>query len=250
MEYFDFIHPGEAENLPENRELAFARFVELAQPRLAEKLAKIDSREVGAYDEAREARYGFHNVVMGAARKFGIEPFASAEMALIKNYSEEDYKQFRADLSLYITQIMLHAADRERNETVPLREKTRQSLLTYMFHLREAIENSRLPDWEKARLHERTNELEKEFTRPRVRIGIIAAIVMAILAAPGQMADSYDAIARLTNSIMREIGDAKAAHDEQRQISREKPVALLPPRRKIIEKRGFERAQLDDEIPF
>jgi hypothetical protein len=119
--------------------------------------------------------------------------------------------------------------------------------------LREAIDRTHLPDWKKKRLHQRLDDLEKEFARGRVRFVVVAGIVMAILAAPGELAGSYDAVVRITNNIMRELGEAKAQDDEQRKVSHDEPVALLPPRKLEAQKtRGKKDSwdELDDEIPF
>jgi DNA-binding transcriptional regulator YbjK len=253
MEYFDFIKQGDLDNLPEDNQLAFAMFVQIAQPRLAARLEKLDSQRESDWAQFQDARYGFQNVILGAARTYGVEPLASAALPLVKNYVEDDYRQFRADLSLYVTQIMLSAADQDRSGSVPLVDKTRQGLHTYVFHLREAIGNTDLPDAKKERLNKLLDDLERELKRSRVRIAVVAGIVMHILSAPGDLTTSYDAVVRITNSIMREIGVAKEADNEQRKVSHTEPVALIEPPRPEVKKKeegGFDRSEMDDEIPF
>jgi hypothetical protein len=231
MEYFDFIKPGDLDELPEDSQLAFARFVEIAQARLAARLQKLDSNERNDWDLIQDARYGFQNLVMGAARKFGIEPFASREISGIGDYNENEYRQFRHDLTSYIAQIMLHTADADRASSVPLLDKTKQSLQTYIFHLRRAIDNTDLSADKKKALHEKLDALEKELERKRVRFVVVASIIMTILSAPGELTSSYDAVLRITNHILRELGQAKAADDEQRHISSGAPFALVAPRK-------------------
>jgi galactokinase len=257
LEYFDFIKPGELENLPEDSQLAFARVVELAAPRLAVRLEEIGERDEEAWEQRRDAQYGFQGVIMGAARKFGIEPFAGADMPLMVNYKNEDYRQFRHDLSGYITQIMLNAADVDRSNSVPLLEERRQSLRTYVHHLREAIDQSDLPDRKKKRLHKRLDDLEQELTRGRIRYTVVVGIIMAVLATTSDLGGSYDTISKVASFIMREIGLAKEADDEQRKISYDPPAALMPPRSPEAQRRGkesvpggFQRDEMDDEIPF
>jgi hypothetical protein len=171
-------------------------------------------------------------------------------MPTIEDHDDRNYRQFRHDLTHYITQIMLTTADRDRSGSVPLREETRQSLQTYIFHLREAIDRTNLPDWKKVELNKKLDDLEKELGRRRVRIAVVAGIVMTILAAPGDLVSSYDAVVRVTNSIMREIGQAKIADNEQRKISFDEPVALLPPRKEEPKAQEFAGDEMDDEIPF
>jgi hypothetical protein len=251
MDFFDFIRPEELDDLPEDPHTAFIAFVRLAEGRLTARLREIGPSDQDTYEQIDDARYGFQNVVLGAAKKFEIEPFASLEMPTLKNHNNENYRQFRADLTHYITQIMLTTADRDRSTSVPLLDNTRQSIATYVVHLREAIDHTDLPDKKKANLHKLLDSFEKELERKRVRFVVVAQVVMAVLAAPGALVGSYDAVVRITNAIMREIGEAKVADDQQRKISFEEPVALLPPRKEKVERRAsFSRGEMDDEIPF
>jgi hypothetical protein len=251
MEFFDFIKPEELDELPEDSQTAFIAFVRLAGPRLKDRLKSLGSRDENNWEDIDDARYGFQNVVLGAARKYGIEPFASLQMPTIEDHGDKDYRQFRHDLTHYITQIMLATADKDRLNSVPLRDDVRQSIRTYIFHLREAISRTDLSDAKKDGLYGKLDELERELDRRRVRVAVIAGIVMAILSAPGDLAGSYDAVVKVTNSIMREIGKAKAADTEQRHISFDEPAALLPPRKpKLDPPTSFQRDEMDDEIPF
>jgi hypothetical protein len=251
LEYFDFIKPGELENLPEDPQLRFARIVELAQPRLAARLTEFDSNERNDWDSIQDARYGFQSLVMGAARQFGIEPFASSELPLVANYQENDYRQFRHDLTSYIAQIMFNAADADRANSVPLLEDRRQSLRTKIYHLRQAIDQSEREDWKKKRLHGQLDKLEQELARGRIRMNVVAGILMVVLATTSDAGGSYDTISKVATFIMREIGQAKEADDEQRKISADAPVALIAPRRPEPKApASFQLDEMDDEIPF
>ena len=221
----------------------------LAEPRLAARASEVGARDQDNWQDYDDARHSFQSVVVSAAKKFGIEPFASIQMPLLKEHTEENYRQCRSDLTHYIAQIMLGLADRERNSSVPLQDNTRQSIKTYVVHLRDAIAKTNLPDEKKAHLHKLLDDFEQELSRKRVRIVVVASIMMAILAAPGTLVGSYDAVVRITNAIMREIGEAKAADNEQRKISFELPAALSPPRPRIEHKKR-PGGDLDDEIPF
>lgn len=250
MEYFDFIKPGDLDNLPEDPQLAFSEFVKFAQARLVARLEKLDDNQEQDWHLILEAKHGFQNVVVGAARTFRIEPFGSADVPEVQNYSDNEYRQFRADLSHYITQIMLASASFDRSNSVPLLDKARQSLRTYIYHLREAIDRTDLPEKKKKRLHKRVDDLEAELSRSRIRFVVFAGALMAIAAAPGELNESFNAVLRITNLIMRELGEAKAADDEQRRISADPAVALLPPRKEQPKQIRLDRTDLDEEIPF
>jgi hypothetical protein len=245
MEFFDFFKPEELEDLPEDNQAAFIQLVRIAQTRLKDQLRDLGPRDQDNWEEHDNAQYGFQNVVLAMARKFEIEPFASLQMPSIQDHDQKGYRQFRHDLTHYIAQIMLTLADRERVNSVPLRDEVRQSIQTYIYHLREAILRANLPERKKEDLLKKLAELEEEIGRRRIRVAVVAGIIMAILSAPGELVGSYDAVVRITNSILREIGQAKEADQEQRHISFEQPVALIPPRR-TSEKKD----ELDEEIPF
>jgi hypothetical protein len=76
MEYFDFIKPGELDDLPEDPEMAFAKIVEIAQARLTSRIDEIAGDDRSDYEMIQEARYGFQNVITATARQLGVTPFA------------------------------------------------------------------------------------------------------------------------------------------------------------------------------
>jgi hypothetical protein len=255
MDIFDFIKRDELEELPDDPQLAFARFVEIAEPRLIARLGEIDDGNSDNWNLIRDAEHGFQNVVLSAARKFNIAPLAKEDVPLVRNYDDHTYRQFRADLSHCLTQIMLAQAERDRSDSIPLLQKTKQSLHSYIYYLREAIDGTDLPDWKKKRLHKQLNEFESELTRNRFRVNVAFGVIAAILAATADLGPAHDTVTRLANTIMRELGTATEQDHEQRHISRDPPSVLLPPRRKEKSAKNtkidmFDRSELDDEIPF
>jgi len=259
VEYFDFIKPGELDELPEDPQLAFIEFVRIAQPRLNERIEGLNPSQEDEWTLVEDARYGFQNVVLGAAKKFRIEPFASLTMPSLRDFDANQFRQFRADLTHYITQIMLSAADQDRSDSVALPTKSTDSIRAYIFHLREAIEKAEhITDAKRAALLRRLDALEAELGRKRVRYLVIARVVIELLAIPGALAQTYDLIAPLATKILREIGEAKIIEDDEKRIPFHEPIALLPARppegqRKATKRRNardFAMVDLDDEIPF
>jgi len=252
MDFFDFIKPEELDDLPEDPHVAFIAFVRLAEPRLSARLREIGPRDQDTYEQIDDARYGFQNLVLGAAKKFGVEPFASLEMPTLKNHSDENYRQFRADLTHYLTQVMLTVAIRDRSDSVPLPPKSADSIRQYVHYLREAIDKAdHLTKARKAALHRRLDALIEELDRKRVRYLLVARVVIEILAIPGALQASYDVMAPLAAKILREIGEAKLADDDEKRIPFEGPVALSPPRQPSVKpSANFARDEMDDEIPF
>lgn len=250
MELFDFITPEEMEDLPEDNEAAFIQFVRIVKARFAERLRELPDQ--GAYEEIEEARYGFQNVILGAAKQFEIPALSNYDLPSIENYSPQNYRQFRHDLTHYLAQIMLAASRRSRSDSVPLGVKTTDTIRAHIAHLRDAIDNDqKLTAAKRDRLHSLLDDLEKELTRRRIRLWAVARVVYEILALPGMASESYHAITQFTTAIMRDLGEAKIVENESRVVTYDQKLALTPPRPPKPEApASFERNELDDEIPF
>jgi hypothetical protein len=70
LNIFDFITQDEINDLPDDDpQAASVRFVRTAQRRLGERTSKIDPNDQSGWEELNEARLGFMNVVIAAAKK-------------------------------------------------------------------------------------------------------------------------------------------------------------------------------------
>ncbi|HEY3638778.1 MAG TPA: hypothetical protein VGK90_11555 [Rhizomicrobium sp.] len=250
MELFDFITPEEMEDLPEDNEAAFVQLVRIAKIRFAERMRELPDTD--AHEEIEEARYGFQNVVLGAAKQFDIPALSNFSIPPIENYTPQNYRQFRHDLTHYLTQIMLTAGRRARNDSVPLGVKTTDTVRAHIAHLRDAIENDqKLTRTKRDRLYALLDDLEKELTRNRIRLWAVARVVYELLALPGMACDSYHAITQFTTAVMRDLGEAKIVENESRVVTHDQKLALTPPReQKPDAPASFDQQTLDDEIPF
>ena len=80
MDIFDFITPEEVDDLPDDDPpAAYVSFVRITQRRLAEHIRELDQQE-DAWREVNNARQSFMNIIIAAAKRFQIEPFASMEV--------------------------------------------------------------------------------------------------------------------------------------------------------------------------
>ena len=257
MDYSDFIKDGDLDDLPDDPQLRFVAVATLALGRFNEAARELNSyQDEGAY-ALRQAEYGLHNVIFGAAKFYKVEPFASQSMPAVRDYDDNHFRQFRFDLNNYITQISLGQAEQQRTDSLPLPQNSSDKIKTYIFHLRAVIDKAEgITDAKRAALHKRLDALEAELGRKRVRYFMIARVIVEILAIPGALAQTYDLIEPLATKIMREIGQAKIADDEQQQIPFREPFVLLPPRTEEEQKKAGKpksrnfAADLDDEIPF
>lgn len=245
----EFIDEEEISALPDDPRRAFVEFTKIVERRLQEQLALCrndDDNELGD-----EVRYSYQSIILAAARKFAIEPFAQTDLPRIDDFRYDRYKQFRADLQHYLMQIRLGLAEQDRGESIPLPDKSTESIRAHILALREAIDrDSNLTEATKARLHRRLSEFEDELKRKRIRLWAVARIVFEILAVPGAINESRAALQDFASFVMREIGEARVADNENRQIPYQEPLALLPPRQGEAKSQGSTRKDLEDEIPF
>ncbi|WNO53179.1 hypothetical protein [Stakelama saccharophila] len=249
MNIFDFITQEELEDLPDDPHLAFTTFVGHAQRRLSERASELDGgSDQETYYHLEEARHGFMNVVIAAAKRYKVEPFASMDVPTYKQFDHETHRQFKADLDHYMTQLLLNNVVRERSNSVPLTLKAKDRIRGHIHGLKTCLDNADLPDAKRAVLIKKLSEFEAELDRKRLSLLAVTRITLEILALPGGVWASGEIVAKLTNNVLQEVAEAKAADDEARQLPpTRKPMQLSAPRREVP---ATNYDDLDDDIPF
>lgn len=265
MNIFDFITQDELDELPEHESDAFVEFVRHAQRRFDAKADKLDGQEEHSWHRLQDLRHSFMNVVMAAAKKYDIAPFAKQDMPFVEGFKSEEYEQFKADLDHYITQMILDTSSRNKRDGISLTPTIKDKIRTYVHGLKEAIDKSDFTDARKAALLDKIAAFEKELDKRRLSLLAVTRLTIYVLSVPGNMWASADIANRLTTNILQTVGEAKAADDEKRALPpHEAPKALMPPRaartetartragRKTTEEApaAFQRDEMDDEIPF
>jgi hypothetical protein len=256
MDFFDFITQDEIDDLPhDDARAAFVAFTRIAHRRLGDRLKELDKNQDGdGWRESNEAKQGFMNVVIAAAKKYQIEPFAAMDVPKRKNFDSDEYTQLRADLDHYITQLVLDNSSRSRRDSVLITSELKTRIRTYVHHLRELIQ--RADDLEPSKrevLLRRLADFESELDKKRLNLMAVSLLAIALASAPGGVWSSVEAATKLLGHIMKLVGDAKIADDATRQLpSAEAPLAITAPRKPEPEpdlgrKR---RRDMDDEIPF
>jgi hypothetical protein len=250
----DFITQEEIEDLPDDDpQAAFVLFVRIAQRRLGERTREINAFEEGGYAELEDARYGFMNVTIAAAKKYGIEPFLSLSVPRLENFNSDAHRQFKADLDHYMTQLLLDNSSRAKRDSVLISADLKTTIHTYVFHLREVIEKA--DDINEARrvvLLRKLAEFETELEKKRLSLMTVMLLAITFLSAPGGIGATYDLSNKLVTNILRAVGEAKTADDEARRLpSAVTPMVISGPRKSDKEpvKQGG-KSDLDDEIPF
>jgi hypothetical protein len=255
MNIFDLITPDELAELPDDNNLAFTGLVQIASKRFNEITNSLNDRDEDDWRRLEDARYGFINVIISAAKRFEITVLASIDVPKLDKFTESNYRQFRFDLDHYLTQILIDHSIRVKRESIMVPIKTKEKIRDYVRALRDCIDKADLSDTKRERLHSKLNIFEGELEKNRLGVAAYAAIVLTILGVPPLVWDNYEIAIKLMNNISEQVAEAKLADDEQRQLPPiQKPVALIPPRAPEIGTQSeFGRTKsrdLDDEIPF
>ncbi len=253
MNIFDFITQDEIDDLPDDDpQAAFVRFVRIAQRRLGERTTQLDAQDQSGWEELNEARLGFMNVVIAAAKKYEIEPFAALSVPRLKTFGTDEHRQFKADLDHYLTQLLLDNSSRAKRDSVFISLELKDSIRTYIFHLRKLIENaSDLDDSKRQVLLRRLTDFEAELDKKRLNLMAVTVLAITLAGAPGALWSSADAANKLLTNILRVVGEAKLADDATRQLpSSAAPMAITGPRPNEIVKNDFRQLDMDDDIPF
>jgi hypothetical protein len=249
MNIFDFISQDEIEELPDDPQSAFTSFIRTAQDRLTEKTSKLDENEQSEWRQIEDARHGFMNVVIAAAKKYNIEPFSSLEVPRLDSFNINTHRQFKADLDHYMTQLLLDNSIRGRKSSVPVLEKDKDRIKTYLNALRDCVRTATLTDAKRETLLKKLNEFEKELDKTRLNLIAVSLFTFELLAIPGGVWASAEIANRLITNVLQVVGEAKAADDEARRLPPVTvPAKLSPPRRE--EPAHRQAAEMDDEIPF
>jgi hypothetical protein len=254
MIIFDFITQEEIEDLPDDDpQAAFVTFVRLAQRRLGERTARIDTSDQDGWVEIEEARHGFMNVVVAAAKKYEIEPFSSLSIPRIEKFDNQVHRQFKADLDHYLTQLLLDNSSRAKRDSVLVSPELKTTIRTYLHHLREAIDKADdLSEGRRIILIRKLAEFEAELEKKRLNLLAVTVLAVTMLSAPGGLGATADIASKLVTNILRTVGEAKLADDETRRLpSSATPMAITGPRKDSdLVKRPTHQRDMDDDIPF
>ena len=114
MTILNFVSQDELDDLDDDPRIAFMMLVNHAQRSLSEQTKGLTEED---WQQREELRHSFMNVVIAAAKRFEIEPFVSMEVPRFSDFEENvDYRQFKADLDHYITQLVIDNSIRAKRE--------------------------------------------------------------------------------------------------------------------------------------
>lgn len=256
MIIFDFITQEEIDDLPDDDpQLAFARFVEISQQRLSKKIRHTENDETG-WHIRNEAEHGFMNVVIAAAKRFEIDPLASIVVPRATQHDSDVYIEFRSDLDHYLTQLVLGNSARAKRDSILIPAELKRTIRTYVFHLRELVENdARLDESKRQKLLSHLADFEKALENKRLNLVSVTVLAITLLGAPGALLASGEPAYKLLANILRVVGEAKVADDANRQLpSTAPPLILTAPRPSKHPEEELGKCSssntIDDDIPF
>jgi hypothetical protein len=260
MQLHEFITSEELDALPDDdAHEAFAQFVRIAQTKLSQRVANLSADDdQRSWQLCNDARHGFMNIVVAAAKKFEVEPIASIIMPRNQDYDDHTFRQFQSDLDFFVTQLVLDNRSKAKRDSVTVTTELKAKVKTYVHHLRETIEKSDLSEDKRRKLLDRLDAFEAELETRRLSLMTVTLVAIALASAPGGIWSTGEAAQRLVANIFKIVGETKNADDEARKrlVPAEKPKAIAPPRgpeQKTTHHRrasAQKSADMDDDIPF
>ena len=258
LNYEPLISEADVEEAPDNSaQDAFCFLVTRADRKLTDILRSFDTDQDG-WKEHTAAQYCFMNGVTALAKSYGIEAFANADMPSVRNFDDNRYEQFRADLDHFLTQLIVGRVMGQKRDSVAASAELRGSISTHVHHIRVAINKATVSDAKRATLLKRLTEFEAAMEKRNLNIAQVARFafdVMTLTAAGVTVADSK-AIHKLCNEVVQFVAVAKAEQNEALSIAAP-PLLIVDASLPARAPKGFkpgrapaENFDLDDEIPF
>lgn len=219
MEINELIEPEEWDDLPEDPDEAFARIIQLAKSRYRAKLSETTD-EYLLHDTA----YGYMNALLGVGTSLGVQPFSTMEIPTPQNFNDQMSREFESQLAFFMAKTQSDVAKRRRGQMVDVSARDRVTITVAAHRLRQKVEDSDLPQWKKKRLIESLKEFEKQLGSGRVNLTTITLTVVALMSAPGGLAQTYDWVTDVFEPILRPLVDSKLEAEKALTI----PTILAP----------------------
>lgn len=244
MNVFDFITPDEIEDLPEDPDAAFINFVRICQTRMSARIGNLSDETENGWNEIVDARIGFINVVVAAAKRYKISPFSEQSVPTTKEFNYSDYREFSTSLDHHIMQSLIGNSIRGKKESVSLGDKEKGRIRGHLNALKTCLDNSHLSGAKKSALLRKLAEFEAELDKRRLSFLAVTKLAFEILALPGGVWATAELAPKLVTNVLQIVGEAKIVEDEARIVSAySQPPAITSSAGNVI-------SENDDEIPF
>lgn len=255
MEIYDFINEDELGSVPDDPSQAFSLLVQFAMRRLAQETQQHSDDEYGR-SQVSDARHTFQNYVIGLAKAYAIEPFASMDVPDHSNFGYKEERRFKTELDHYMTQLIVGNSLRMRKDTVGIPPKLKEQFSTHLTGLRECIDKADLTNDRKAALKKKLDDFEEGLSsRQRVNLFALSRLIFEIMSVTANGLAFYDSatVRKLASSLLADAAEAKVHEEQQRQLPPSEAMPRLSPPTLRVQPSGPREsfsADLDDEIPF
>jgi len=257
MNIFNVFTPEQLEALPEEPREAFVAFVMKAEEVLESRTKNsAQDNDEEAWRYINDERHSFMNIVVAAAKRYGVAEFGDKEIPSPNNFGYSDYSEFRSDLDHYLTQIYIDNSIRAKRDAVPLLPKAKERLRSYVLELRNCIDKADMSEVKRDALHKRLTAFEAELEKSRLSLLAVTRVTLEVMALGSGAWQATEITYKLISNVMHEVAMAKAADDETRQLPHtSEPAMLSPPRPPQVSRErrrapAFEPGAMDDDIPF
>lgn len=257
MNIFDFVTQEEIDALPEDARAAFGEIVRIASSRLTGEVSRHDVDDNNGWEAINEARHGFMNTLIGVAKSYDVEPFASLEIPDIKDFGPDDHRRFKARLDHYMAQLVIGNSLRGQRASVKIAENVKDDIRGYIHGLKGAIDASDLTEGKKASLRSKLAAFEAELDKRRVNLMALTYLIVDLLGQPGAVWASYELVQALTKKTITAVHEQKSIEDEERALAMPAPIKQItdarisapppPPPRPTGPRESYD---LNDGIPF
>lgn len=226
---------------------AFAQFERACRKTLLEAIGREDNWQIIA-----SLRLDYMHDVIAAAQHYEIPDLCDYKLPSRKSYDDDHFEDFTRRVRFFVTHLRLTAKSQRGVYSVELQGTHKQRIRTLVQHLKAAIDGSNeLTDKKKALLHKRIREFEAALDGKRLSFAE-AMIFVALLGAGLQGAgDCAIGVHKIVHEITVLIGQSKEVEDDTVQLL---PRPEIKPPIYLIEVQtepaSFDRAAMDDEIPF
>jgi len=241
----------ELASLPDEPEEAFIELERLVRERYQDVC-----NQTGDEGQPVWAHRSYMNIVLKAAKHYGIDELTEWKRPGLGDESWELYEEFMADVEFCVTGLRLRKAEGLKQNSVVIDKAGKIKLRHLLSQIRDTVENLEVSVAKKEALYKRISALQAEIDRDRTRYQAVAALMIEACDDAGEAAKRLEPVVRLIERVGAAIGVAKRAEDARPKLPpRRERKQITPPKFIVSKKRasgysgGFDKS-LNDEIPF
>jgi hypothetical protein len=175
----DLIEDDDFDGLPDDPEQRLAALIRKVRPRFAKYIESIDEREMGDHS-ILVAYHDFQSSVSALAAGWDIEYSGSFAPEPLSRYHMGDAREFMASLTSFVSKQRAVAEQKTRSNLAQINEKKKAEMREKVSELRKNINESGLNRRQKERLHKLLDDFERELSKPKPDLRILAGAMFIV----------------------------------------------------------------------